>query len=77
VVDYERDKIRWNHLPSPDRLWRNTIGDIQRYADWLRAEYALRKESANSLVETDAWYNRRVSWFRELIEPEEIKIDGF
>ncbi|KAJ0421512.1 hypothetical protein BJY00DRAFT_109793 [Aspergillus carlsbadensis] len=76
-IDYKLDKISGICFCNPNLTWRGIARGMQKYADWLRAEYALRKQSSNSPAEADAWYNRRLSWFRELIEPEEIEIEGF
>jgi hypothetical protein len=77
VIDYKLDKISEIFYRNPNEPWHEISWHMQKYADWLTAEYALQKQSASSLAEADGWYNRRVSWFRELKEPEEIKIKGF
>jgi hypothetical protein len=77
VVDHKRDKLELDFAPNLNRPWELLSHCMQQYADWLTAEYARKKASGDSPLELDAWYSKRLSWFRELIEPEEIKAKGF
>ncbi|KAL3459196.1 hypothetical protein BJX64DRAFT_206727 [Aspergillus heterothallicus] len=77
TVNENLDLMECTYVPDPDRPWRGLARNLQRYADWLEAEYSSLQGSAASESQTDAWYTRRVAWLQEMVQAEEIKRAGF
>ncbi|KAL2830500.1 ankyrin repeat-containing domain protein [Aspergillus cavernicola] len=75
-IDHKNDA--WRGIPDIVRYesQRIVLGSMKRYAKWLKGEYARWKEPVNADAEADAWYAKRVSWFRELMQAMEVEIDG-
>ncbi|KAL3478303.1 hypothetical protein BJX99DRAFT_224615 [Aspergillus californicus] len=76
IVDYKDDS--WSMDISCDSFVYepSVAAPIEQYAAWLEVEYG-RKSADEDFAEVQAWYNRRSSWFRELMCVMDVNIPGF
>ncbi|KAJ5663317.1 hypothetical protein N7507_004048 [Penicillium longicatenatum] len=73
-VDYKNDRFVYNlnmgdfDISSPIRLPRS----MAEYAFWLQHEYT-RSKTRLSGITKEGWYERRMSWFRELMDVMQVR----